>query len=103
MTEIDAERENGLCHLKDKGGVNASCLFQLLMGDNRRLSSRRPSLRQKTVLKTPLLLFARLTTPISGASDAQNEFYAGMLSSPVQGWRRRGDGGSQRKTHHVWG
>ena len=44
MTEIDEERENGLCHLfsntepEDKGSVSASRFFQHLLDDNSYLS-----------------------------------------------------------------
>lgn len=79
MTEIDAERGNGLCHPisstepEDKGSVSASCFFQHLLDDNSYLSphqrERRGERRKHNADgSSRLLLSARFTSPSSSFS-----------------------------------
>lgn len=99
MTELDAERENGLCHprsntrAEDKGGVSAGCLFQPLVDDNSHLSPHRREARAEA--GDGFATSPPLCSPHVFLSRARMRACHGNKTPAARGrrWRGGGEGG----------
>lgn len=106
MTEIDAERENGLCHprsntrAKDKGGVSASCLFQPLADDNSHLSPHRREARAEA--EDGFATSPPLCSPHIFLSRARVRACHGNKTPSARGWGGGGVGWGVQKASPVF-